>query len=52
MDGELFLNQPLVIDNGSAVIKAGLAGEETPQVIMPNMVGRPKHQKVMMTTHD
>eukprot|EP00124_Ichthyophonus_hoferi_P002056 Ihof_evm9s127 gene=Ihof_evmTU9s127 len=40
-------NQPVVIDNGSGVLKAGFAGADAPKCIIPNMVGRPKHTRVM-----
>ena len=30
--GSLLLNQPVVIDNGSATIKAGFAGSSKPKV--------------------
>lgn len=33
---------PVVIDNGSGVIKAGLAGSREPQVVYPNIIGRAK----------
>lgn len=33
---------PVVIDNGSEVIKAGLAGSREPQFIYPNIIGRVK----------
>jgi centractin len=42
------LQQPVVIDNGSGVIKCGFAGEETPKFVFPSFVGRPKHKKVMV----
>jgi centractin len=41
------LNQPVVIDNGSGVIKAGFAGADSPKVLFPAYVGRPKHERVM-----
>lgn len=41
------VNQPVVIDNGSGTIKAGFAGEHVPKCIFPNLVGRPKHLRVM-----
>lgn len=44
---ELIANQPVVIDNGSGVIKAGFAGDQTPKCHFPNFVGRPKHVRVM-----
>lgn len=34
----------VVIDNGSGVIKAGLAGSREPQFIYPNIIGRTKGQ--------
>jgi len=44
---EVVVNQPVVIDNGSGVIKAGFAGEHIPKCRFPNYVGRPKHIRVM-----
>lgn len=41
------VNQPVVIDNGSGVIKAGFAGDTIPKCIFLNLVGRPKHVRVM-----
>lgn len=35
---------PVVIDNGSGVIKAGLAGSREPQFVYPNIIGRAKGQ--------
>lgn len=35
-------NQPVVLDNGSGVLKAGFAGEDRPQVYFSSCVGRPK----------
>lgn len=40
-------NQPLVIDNGTGIMKAGFAGEESVKCAFPSYVGRPKHKKVM-----
>jgi len=40
-------NQPVVIDNGSGVVKAGFAGVDIPKVLFPTYVGRPKHLRVM-----
>lgn len=47
MDTEVMYNQPVVIDNGSGSIKAGFAGSEVPKCIFGNLVGRPKHLRVM-----
>ncbi|KAF0289921.1 Beta-centractin [Amphibalanus amphitrite] len=44
---DVIFNQPVVIDNGSGVIKAGFAGDQTPKCHFPNYVGRPKHVRVM-----
>ncbi|OXA45619.1 Mannosyl-oligosaccharide glucosidase [Folsomia candida] len=41
------VNQPVVIDNGSGIIKAGFAGDSVPKCRFPNYVGRPKHVRVM-----
>ena len=40
-------NQPIVIDNGSGVVKAGFAGDEIPKCNFRNCVSRPKHLKIM-----
>ncbi|CAG2165821.1 unnamed protein product [Oppiella nova] len=47
MDLDVMVNQPVVIDNGSGVIKAGFAGDQIPKCIFSNLVGRPKHVRVM-----
>ncbi|KAG7480720.1 hypothetical protein MATL_G00059280 [Megalops atlanticus] len=44
---DIIANQPVVIDNGSGVIKAGFAGDQIPKYCFPNYVGRPKHVRVM-----
>jgi len=33
----------VIIDNGSGMMKAGFAGGESPEVIFPSVVGRPKY---------
>jgi actin-related protein len=33
----------IVLDNGSGTIKAGFAGEDEPQAVFPNIVGRLRH---------
>ncbi|CAK9299403.1 unnamed protein product [Gordionus sp. m RMFG-2023] len=43
----IIVNQPIVIDNGSGIIKAGFAGDQIPKCYFPNYVGRPKHVRVM-----
>lgn len=52
LDSILFNKQPIVIDNGSGVIKAGLSGDEKPKLIFNNYVGRPKYNKVVLTESD
>uniref|UniRef100_A0A0K8TTV7 Putative actin-like protein n=1 Tax=Tabanus bromius TaxID=304241 RepID=A0A0K8TTV7_TABBR len=44
---DVIANQPVVIDNGSGVIKAGFAGDHIPKCRFPNYIGRPKHVRVM-----
>jgi centractin len=44
---DVIFKQALVIDNGSGLMKAGLAGEERPSLVFPSFVGRPKYQKVL-----
>ncbi|KAG0221565.1 actin-related protein [Mortierella sp. GBAus27b] len=44
---DVLTNQPVVIDNGSGVIKAGFAGDDQPKCFFPSFVGRPKHHRIM-----
>lgn len=44
---DVIVNQPVVIDNGSGVIKCGFAGDQIPKCRFPNYIGRPKHVRVM-----
>ena len=37
----------VVIDNGSAITKAGFAGQEAPTKTFPTIVGRPKDASAM-----
>merc|ERR1712168_1374927 len=39
---------PLVCDNGSGLVKAGFAGDDAPWAVFPSIVGRPRHQGVMV----
>ena len=41
------LASPFVLDNGTGVLKGGLAGEDKPSLFVHNLVGRPKHTRVM-----
>jgi actin-related protein len=38
----------VVIDNGSGMVKAGFAGDDAPRALFPSIVGRPRHQGVMV----
>lgn len=44
---DVIANQPVVIDNGSGIVKAGFAGDVVPKHHFPNFIGRPKHVRVM-----
>ncbi|KAG4300614.1 hypothetical protein PCANB_003089 [Pneumocystis canis] len=44
---DVLTNQPICIDNGSGIIKAGFAGEDQPKSFFPSYVGRPKHIRIM-----
>jgi len=49
MDGaEADDQQALVVDNGSGMVKAGFAGDDAPRSVFPSIVGRPRHQGVMV----
>ena len=39
--------QPIVLDNGSGIIKAGFAGSDRPKIIFSSVVGRTKHVRMM-----
>uniref|UniRef100_A0AAV2KJ12 Actin n=1 Tax=Knipowitschia caucasica TaxID=637954 RepID=A0AAV2KJ12_KNICA len=45
MDDEI---AALVVDNGSGMCKAGFAGDDAPRAVFPSIVGRPRHQGVMV----
>lgn len=38
----------IVIDNGSGIIKGGLAGDEAPRSTFQNLVGKPKNQAIIV----
>jgi len=46
--GEEDDNAALVVDNGSGMVKAGFAGDDAPRAVFPSIVGRPRHQGVMV----
>jgi actin-related protein len=41
-------NPAVVIDNGSGMVKAGFAGDDTPRAVFPSIVGRPKQKTVIV----
>ncbi|KAJ2915787.1 hypothetical protein MD484_g4635, partial [Candolleomyces efflorescens] len=45
MDEEL---AALIIDNGSGMCKAGFAGDDAPRAVFPCIVGRPRHESIMV----
>jgi actin-related protein len=46
MDGEE--PQSIVCDNGSGMVKAGFSGDDAPRAVFPSIVGRPRHEGVMV----
>ncbi|KRX78435.1 Actin, acrosomal process isoform [Trichinella sp. T6] len=40
--------RPVVIDNGSGVLKAGFAGDDGPISVFPSITGRPRYQGVLI----
>jgi actin len=42
------LNAPIVIDNGSGVVKAGFSGDDAPKCVFPSLAGSPRHPSVMI----
>jgi actin-related protein len=40
--------QSLVIDNGSGILKAGIAGNDIPRAVFPSVVGRPKQVSIII----
>merc|ERR1712136_434986 len=47
-DSEEEEQQCLVCDNGSGLVKCGIAGDDAPRAVFPSIVGRPRHQGVMV----
>ncbi|UJR26509.1 hypothetical protein I4U23_007836 [Adineta vaga] len=42
---------PIVIDNGTGMLKAGFGGEDAPRAVFPAVVGRPRYNIVMNGMH-
>ena len=45
-------NQAVVLDNGSAIMKLGLAGDRKPRVVQPALYGIPKRYSLQMAGMD
>ncbi len=42
----------VVIDNGTGMLKSGIAGEDGPSAVFPAIIGRPKFKSVMHGCND
>eukprot|EP01083_Nonionella_stella_P067404 178278_1 len=40
--------EAVVIDNGSGMMKGGFAGDDAPRAVFPTIVGRPRHEGVLV----
>jgi len=38
----------LVVDNGSGMVKAGIAGDSAPRSVFPSIIGRPRYKNLMV----
>jgi len=38
---------PVVIDNGTGMVKAGIAGEDSPKSVFPSLIGVPKDKSIV-----
>jgi actin beta/gamma 1/actin len=38
----------VIIDNGTGFIKAGFEGEDSPKVVLPTLIGKPKMPGIMV----
>ncbi|KAL4428876.1 hypothetical protein ABPG74_001363 [Tetrahymena malaccensis] len=47
--GDFLTKNPVVIDNGSGVIRAGIAGEDKAKLQFDSYIGRPKYKMVLPT---
>lgn len=42
------MNPAVIFDNGSGVFKAGLGDDDSPRVVFPTIVGKPKNPSLMV----
>ena len=47
-EDEYYGTMPIVIDNGSGMVKAGFAGEYYPCAVFPSIIGYPKYSNQMV----
>lgn len=45
-------NKPVIIDNGSGLIKAGFAGDDAPRSVFPSIIGRPLQLGILVCYSD
>ena len=45
---ELSEQKPIVIDNGSGVVKAGYGGDDHPCSVFPTIIGKPKNPDIQI----
>ena len=44
--------KPLVIDNGSGMVKAGIGGEDHPSAVFSSIIAKPKNKGIMIGVGD
>jgi len=47
---EIITKNPIIIDNGSGEMKAGLGGDDHPSLVFASHIGRPKYKEVVPTS--
>jgi actin-related protein len=46
---DTYIPPALVIDNGSGMVKAGIAGDNAPRAVFPSIIGRPRYKGAMVS---
>lgn len=41
-------NVPIIVDNGSGFVKAGMAEDDAPRCCIPTVIGKPKQPGMMV----
>jgi len=44
--------RPLVVDNGSGIVKAGYGGDDHPCSVFPSIIAKPKNPGIMIGATD